>query len=90
MTTLSFDTLLYVDKLVQAGVPEIQARSQSSALADVFRTAEKDLVTKHDLDKAVSNLENKIDKVAGEINLVKLMLGVLLAVSIANFAKQYF
>ncbi len=55
---------------------------------------ERDLVTKHDLENAVLKLEAKIDRVdaklIGELNLVKWMAGALLALAVANFAKQYF
>ena len=101
MTSLTFDTLQYVDKLVQAGVPDIQARTQASTLAEVLKTAEKELVTKQDLETALLRFENNIKNelnpikneqisIKGELNLLKWMTGAMLAIAVANFTKQYF
>ena len=46
MTTATFDTLGYFEKLKGAGVPEEQAKVQANALRDVI---EGSLVTKRDL-----------------------------------------
>jgi len=80
MSTVTFDTLKLVERLEKAGVP----REQASAMAEAFKDAsgEAELVTKNDLDR----LEIRL---MGELNLVRWMLGAVLALAIANFAKQF-
>mgnify|MGYP001570226504 FL=1 len=53
-------------------------------MAEAFKDAssEAELATKNDLDK----LEIRL---TGELNLVKWMLGAILALAIANFVKQF-
>jgi hypothetical protein len=53
-------------------------------MAEAFKDAsgEAELATKNDLDK----LELRL---TGELNLVKWMLGAILALAIANFVKQF-
>jgi hypothetical protein len=80
MSTVTFDTLKFVERLERAGVP----REQASAMAEAFKDAsgEAELATKNDLDR----LEIRL---MGELNLVRWMLGAVLALAIANFAKQF-
>ena len=80
MATITFDTLKFVERLEKAGV----SREQASAMAEAFKDAssEAELATKNDLDK----LEIRL---TGELNLVKWMLGAILALAIANFVKQF-
>ncbi len=53
MSTVTFDTLKYIDTLKEAGVPEVQARAQAEALREVLHT---EVATKQDLE----NMELKI------------------------------
>jgi hypothetical protein len=81
MTAVTFDTLKFVEKLKSAGVPEEQAKAMSEAFRDA--TGEADLTTKRDLKDTELRLEARIDKldtrIAGELMLVKWMLGVIIA-----------
>ena len=80
MSTVKFDTLKFTDKLKAAGVSESQARAEAEALRDVFSEAlETSLATKSDMQ----DLTHRIDK-------LQWMVGVLIALSVANFAKQFF
>lgn len=51
MTTLTFDTLKFANRLKKAGVPDAQAEAEAEALAEVMTGAVKasDLATKNDL-----------------------------------------
>jgi hypothetical protein len=49
-----------------------------------------ELATKNDLERIELRLVGQLNTVMGELALVKWMLGVLLAIAIANFAKQFF
>jgi hypothetical protein len=84
MTTITFDTLKFAKRLQQAGLSEEQASAIAEAQKDAFAEAlDTSLATKLD----IARLEAKLDH---ETGLLKWMMGVLLAIAIANFAKQFF
>ena len=65
MTYLAFDTHKFVKNLTKAGMPDAQAE----LLADSYREWLTDrLVTKDDLNQAVSHLEQKFDAKLGMID----------------------
>ena len=88
MSTITFDTLKFVERLEKAGVP----REQASAMAEAFKDAsgEAEIATRKDVALAVAEIKTEIANVRGEMVLVKWMLGAVLAIAIANFAKQFF
>ena len=91
MSTITFDTFKFVDRLEKAGLSREQASAIVDAQKDAFSEAlDSTIATKRDVEL----LSNKLDKVEaklfGELTLVKWMVGVLIAIAIANFAKQYF
>ena len=91
MSTITFDTFKFVDRLEKAGLSREQASAIVDAQKDAFSEAlDSTIASKRDVEL----LSNKVDKVEskllGELTLVKWMLGVLIAIAIANFAKQYF
>jgi hypothetical protein len=80
MATITFDTLKFVERLEKAGVSREQATAFSDAQKEAFSEAlDTTLATKTD-----------IEVVRAELVLVKWMLGVVIAISVANFAKQFF
>lgn len=80
MSTITFDTLKFSERLKAAGVPPEQAIAEAEALRDVLGEAlDTTLATKAD-----------IAEVKAELSSLKWMMGVLIAVAIANFAKQFF
>ncbi len=88
MSTITFDTLKFVERLEKAGV----SREQASAMAEAFKDAsgEAEIATRKDVALAVAEIKTDLANVRGEIALVKWMLGAVLAIAIANFAKQFF
>lgn len=68
MTTITFDTLKFVERLKAAGVPEEQAKAEVEALAEALSEtiAIRELATKSDLESMKSDL-------------IKWMAGLLLA-----------
>jgi DNA-binding transcriptional MerR regulator len=98
MDFVNFDTFKFVSRLEQAGMSREQAAALLEAQQDMFSHAvEHTLATKRDiarLEKQIDALDVKfsseIAKLAAELLLLKWMIGVLVALSIANFAKQFF
>ena len=78
MTTITFDTLKYANRLKTAGVPEKQAEAEAEALADVMAEAVKasDLSTKQDLHE----MELRIVKwvIALALAQIGLLVGILM------------
>ena len=84
MTTITFDTLGYFEKLTAAGVPDAQAKVQVEAMQGVVRqydeSSRKDLATKGD----IQDVRNEIQDVRNEIahtkhEILKWVLGIALA-----------
>jgi hypothetical protein len=91
MSTITFDTLKFVERLEKAGVSREQATAFADAQKDAFSEAlDGSLASKIDIEAIRADI-GKIDaRVTGELLLVKWMLGVIIAISVANFAKQFF
>lgn len=68
MSTISFDTLKFANRLKAAGVPPQQAEAEAEALAEALADAVKtsDLTTKADLSEA-------------EMRIIKWVVGMALA-----------
>jgi hypothetical protein len=63
MTTITFDTLRYTERLRAAGVPEQQAKAEAEALRDVLsESLDSTLATK-------SDMRDVRDDVAGGVEL---------------------
>ncbi len=80
MTTLTFDTLKFANRLKSAGVPAAQAEAEAEALAEVMTEAVKasDLVNKNDLHE----MELRITKwvIGLALAQIGLLVGILLRV----------
>lgn len=86
MSTVTFDTLKYVEALKNGGVPENQARAQSEALKEVLNT---EVATKHDIKELELKSDTRFEKIQGEFTLVKWMIGFNLAVSVFILFKIF-
>ena len=73
MSTVTFDTLEFVETLKQAGIPENQARAQSEALKKVLHT---EVATKQDMENM--ELKIKADIEAAKSEIIKWNTGTLL------------
>ena len=80
MTTTSFDTLGYFEKLRAAGVPEAQAKVQTEALREII---EDKLATRKDLADLEARMENRLREL--EYRLV-IRLGTMMAACVAVVA----
>lgn len=87
MSTTTFDTFKFVERLEKAGA----SRELAAALAEAQRESiaeslDTTLATKSDLTDVridLARLDAKVDK-------VQWMLGIVIAIAVANFAKQFF
>ena len=97
MSTITFDTLKFVEKLKAAGLSDAQATAESEALQGVLAEAlDSQLATKNDLiklDRRLDSIDAKIDrmdtKVSGELTLLKWMLGILIAGVMSIIIKTF-
>ena len=80
MATITFDTLKFVEKLRAGGVPEEQAKAEAEALVTAFSEAmDSQLATKTD-----------INRLEGELVVVKWMVGLVLGGILALILKAFF
>ena len=83
MTTITFDTLEFTRKVRDAGFDEKQAETVVRVIADAQGT----IVTRELFDAKIETLETRID---AKIDKLQWTIGILIAIDIANFAKQFF
>lgn len=86
MTTITFDTLEGAAKLRAAGFDEKQAEAVVRVLAD----AQEGLVTRNHFDTQLALLRADMAVLRTESGHTRWMLGVVIALAAANFAKQFF
>ena len=84
MSTLTFDTLKFANRLKTAGVPAVQAEAEADALSEVLETNLSELATKSDLlelRKDLQHVEERFDtKLANlKFELLKWMIGLAIA-----------
>ncbi len=73
MSTVTFDTFKYINKLKESGVPEKQAIAEAEALAEAVSSIK--WVTTQDL-------QIELAPIKAEITLLKWMIGLSLALSV--------
>jgi hypothetical protein len=83
MTTITFDTLKLVDRLKAAGIsPE-----QAEAMVRVVAEAQDELVTKRDLERLEASMKLEMQRLSGDMTLVKWMLGIVIAAEVIPLAR---
>lgn len=98
MSSVTFDTLKFVEKLEKSGISREQAsaivEAQKESLAEVM---DNTLATKSDINSLRleitgmrGEIKSEISSLRGEMMNIKWMVGVLVGIAIANFAKQFF
>jgi len=93
MTTITFDTLKYAERLEKAGIPREHAKAEAEALADVFASNAQDLSTKTDMAAIRSDMREMHSEINGDLKLLRWMVGMSIALStgtIALLAKLFF
>jgi hypothetical protein len=87
MATITFDTHKFVRKLKESGFEEKQAEGIAEAFKDA--SGEAELATKRDIEQIRSEIREFKAEMNGELKLNRWMLGAILGMAIANFAKQF-
>ncbi|MDP2961966.1 MAG: hypothetical protein Q8N54_04350 [Sulfurimicrobium sp.] len=91
MSSITFDTHKFIKDLRDSGIPEPQAEAFVRAQQDILAQAlDNTLATKRDIDLLDVKIDKLDSKLGHETSLLKWMLGVLIAIAAANFAKQFF
>ena len=94
MSAVTFDTLKFVERLEKAGA----SRELASALVEVQKESlaevmDSTLSTKDDIRSVRDDLvkmDRRIDGLDAKFDKLSWMMGVLIALAVANFAKQFF
>lgn len=90
MSTITFDTLEGATKLRAAGFDEKQAEAVVRVLAE----AQDGLVSRQHFDAEMhlsrTSADARFSVVEAKMDKLSWMLGAVLAVAVANFAKQFF
>lgn len=91
MSTLTFNTLKFANRLKTAGVPAQQAEAEAEALSEVFEASLSELVTKGDmrflkndmqlLKNDMQRLEDRLDTRMAQMKfeILKWVIGIALA-----------
>lgn len=83
MSTITFDTLKFSNRLKAAGVPDKQAEAQAEAMADALEVNLKDLATKSDLMLTKEDLQKELLMLEQRLTI---KLGALVAVAVGAVA----
>ena len=87
MSTVTFDTFKFVEPLEKAGMPREQAaaiaEAQKDSLAEALDTTLATKADMADMRLDLARMDAKVDK-------VQWMLSIVIALAVANFAKQFF
>ena len=90
MATITFDTLEFTRKLRDAGFDEKQAESVVRVIAD----AQGALVSREHFDAKIESFETRMGHrfalMDAKIDKQSWTIGILIAIAVANFAKQFF
>ncbi|MCA1323762.1 CCDC90 family protein [Herbaspirillum sp. alder98] len=86
MATTFFDTHAYVKQLEASGVSTEQAEAHATALAQAMNN---ELVKKADLNEFRSEVNTRFTEAAGRIELLKWMIGFVLATNVAVLFKIF-
>jgi hypothetical protein len=87
MSTITFDTLKFVEKLEKAGVSREQAKAEAEALAEVFETGSAKLATQNDIKAVQGDIKALEERSNGKFTLLQWMIGFSLALNTAILLK---
>ena len=90
MSTITFDTLKFADKLEKAGATREYAKAEAEAMADIFATGTQDIATRSDILANKNALQSEIALLRADMREMELRLtlrlGGMMAASIGIVA----
>ena len=86
MSTITFNSLKFSQRLEKAGATREYAIAEAEALAEVFETGTQDLATKADLLILESKMDKTNAEMMGELKLTRWMVSLSLALSTGTIA----
>jgi hypothetical protein len=86
MSTITFDTQELVRELRTSGLPQEQAE----AVVRIIVKSHTELATKTDIERLELKLDGRFSMVDAKFDKLSWMIGILIAIAVANFAKQFF
>lgn len=91
MTTITFDTLKFVERLEKAGIPRdhAKAEAEAEALADVLASGSQELATTGDINTVRTEMREMRLEINGEMKLIRWMVGLSLAISTGILAMLF-
>ena len=90
MNTVTFDTLKFVDRLVESGMPEKQAKALAEAQAEISEANLDALVTKLDLHTEFAPVKIEISELRSDMRLLKWMLALVIITTVVPALKSLF
>lgn len=91
MSAITFDTLKFVKQLEASGIPPAQAEAFVNAQRDILSEAlDTSLATRTDMLAVKTDIERMDTKFDAKFDKLQWMLGIVIALAVANFAKQFF
>lgn len=86
MSTITFDAQDLVRELKTSGL----AQEQAEAIVRTIVKSHAELATRHDLERLELKMESRFSVMDAKFDKLSWMMGILIAIAIANFAKQFF
>ena len=94
MSTITFDTHKFIKQLETAGIPAGHAEAFVNAQRDILsEVMDASLATKADIRNVrddVVKVDRRMDGLDAKLDKLQWMIGIVIALAVANFAKQYF
>lgn len=91
MSAITFDTLKFVKQLEASGIPPAQAEAFVNAQRDILSEAlDTSLATRADMLAVKTDIERMDAKFDAKFDKLQWMLGIVIALAVANFTKQFF
>lgn len=87
MTTVTFDTLKFANKLKSAGVLPEHAEAEAEALAEIFDANLQELVTKEDVKRLEERLSERFEAKLTQLEQrMTIKLGTLMMIAVTGVA----
>ena len=91
MSAITFDTLKFVKQLEASGIPPAQAEAFVNAQRDILSEAlDTSLATRADMLAVKTDIGRMDAKFDAKFDKLQWMLGIVIALAVANFTKQFF